>query len=423
MRVCLVYDCLFPHTVGGAERWYRNLAERLAADGHEVTYLTLRQWPRGADPGVPGVRVVAVGPRLRPLHGARGGAGSGRRSCSGSGCSRTSCATRATTTSSTPPRSPTSACWRRARCGGAGATARGRLVRAVDARVLARLPRARSAAGSAGGCSERARGSRSTRSASRACTRSASRARACVGEVTVLRGQYVGRCSPCSRALCHGAASSSSPAATSRRSACRRSCRPSRCARETAPELRAEIYGDGPERERVLALVREHGLEGVVAVPGLRRARPRRRARCGARLCLVLPSRREGYGLVVVEACAVGHPERGRRRSRQRRDRADRGGRQRVRRRLRVGGRTSPRRSCACATPGQRLRASTAAWYAENARRLSLEDSARARRGRVRRPSCDVISAIVVTQNGGPLLDAACATLGAALVTRLGRRS
>ena len=30
MRVCIVYDCLFPYTVGGAERWYRNLAERLA---------------------------------------------------------------------------------------------------------------------------------------------------------------------------------------------------------------------------------------------------------------------------------------------------------------------------------------------------------------------------------------------------------
>ena len=50
MRVCLVYDCLYPYTVGGAERWYRNLAERLAADGHEVTYLTLRQWPRGDEP-------------------------------------------------------------------------------------------------------------------------------------------------------------------------------------------------------------------------------------------------------------------------------------------------------------------------------------------------------------------------------------
>jgi glycosyltransferase involved in cell wall biosynthesis len=64
MRICLVYDCLFPHTVGGAERWYRNLGERLAAAGHDVTYLTLRQWDRGVDPGVPGVRVVVAGPRM-----------------------------------------------------------------------------------------------------------------------------------------------------------------------------------------------------------------------------------------------------------------------------------------------------------------------------------------------------------------------
>src|SRR3954454_19164014 len=64
MRICLVYDCLFPWTVGGAERWYRNLAERLAADGHDVTYLTLRQWDRGTDPGVPAVRVVEAGPRM-----------------------------------------------------------------------------------------------------------------------------------------------------------------------------------------------------------------------------------------------------------------------------------------------------------------------------------------------------------------------
>ena len=64
MRVCVVYDCLFPYTVGGAERWYRALAERLAADGHEVTYLTLRQWNRGEDPALPGVRVRVVGPRM-----------------------------------------------------------------------------------------------------------------------------------------------------------------------------------------------------------------------------------------------------------------------------------------------------------------------------------------------------------------------
>jgi glycosyltransferase involved in cell wall biosynthesis len=65
MRVCLVYDCLYPYTVGGAERWYRNLAERLVADGHEVTYLTLRQWERGERLELdPRIRVLTVGPRM-----------------------------------------------------------------------------------------------------------------------------------------------------------------------------------------------------------------------------------------------------------------------------------------------------------------------------------------------------------------------
>src|SRR6476619_5908042 len=65
MRICVIYDCLFPHTVGGAERWYRNLAVRLADAGHDVTDVTLRQWDRGARADmVPRVRVVAVGPRL-----------------------------------------------------------------------------------------------------------------------------------------------------------------------------------------------------------------------------------------------------------------------------------------------------------------------------------------------------------------------
>jgi len=65
MRICVIYDCLFPHTVGGAERWYRNLAERLAREGHEVTYLTLRQWERGEHAQIDErVRVVTAGPRM-----------------------------------------------------------------------------------------------------------------------------------------------------------------------------------------------------------------------------------------------------------------------------------------------------------------------------------------------------------------------
>ncbi len=59
VRVALVYDCLFPLTVGGAERWYRLLAEALAASGAQVTYLTRRQWD-GEMPPIPGVEVVAV---------------------------------------------------------------------------------------------------------------------------------------------------------------------------------------------------------------------------------------------------------------------------------------------------------------------------------------------------------------------------
>src|SRR6187401_3159862 len=64
MRVCLVYDCLYPYTVGGAERWYRNLGERLAAEGHEVTFLTRRQWAPGEKADFAGVRVLAVSPRM-----------------------------------------------------------------------------------------------------------------------------------------------------------------------------------------------------------------------------------------------------------------------------------------------------------------------------------------------------------------------
>ncbi|HTA96351.1 MAG TPA: glycosyltransferase [Solirubrobacteraceae bacterium] len=72
MRICLIYDCLFPYTVGGAERWYRNLAERLVTEGHEVTYLTLRQWPRDEPLDVdPRIRVVVAGPRMALYAGPR----------------------------------------------------------------------------------------------------------------------------------------------------------------------------------------------------------------------------------------------------------------------------------------------------------------------------------------------------------------
>jgi glycosyltransferase involved in cell wall biosynthesis len=77
--------------------------------------------------------------------------------------------------------------------------------------------------------------------------------------------------------------------------------------RERAPELRLEIYGDGPERGRVLSLIASLGLEGVASAPGFVDAEELSDALSGA-LCMVLPSRREGYGIVVVEAAARGVP-------------------------------------------------------------------------------------------------------------------
>ena len=71
MRVCLIYDCLYPYTVGGPERWYRSLAAELLGAGHEVTYLTRRQWSPVEAPHLPGVRVVAVS-RDEPLYGQDG---------------------------------------------------------------------------------------------------------------------------------------------------------------------------------------------------------------------------------------------------------------------------------------------------------------------------------------------------------------
>ena len=78
-------------------------------------------------------------------------------------------------------------------------------------------------------------------------------------------------------------------------------------ARRQIPGLRGEIFGDGPERPKVLRAIAANGLEGDVEAPGFVDAAVLERALATA-LCLVLPSRREGYGLVVIEAAARGVP-------------------------------------------------------------------------------------------------------------------
>jgi glycosyltransferase involved in cell wall biosynthesis len=370
MRVCLVYDCLFPHTVGGAERWYRNLAERLAADGHDVTYLTLRQWPRTADPGVPGVRVVAVGPRLG-LYTASGRRRIGPPLVFGLGVlahlARRARDYDVVHTASFPYFGLLAAGTLRRR---------GRYRLVVDWHELWTREYWRDYLGRAGGwlgwrvqracahlpqhafCFSQLHAERLAREGVR-------------GDVTVLRGQYLGDAQPevepyvepvvvfAGRHIPEKRVPAIIPALAR--------------ARETAPELRAEIYGDGPERERVRTLVREHGLEAVVEVPGFV-VHGRVDAALRRALCLVLPSRREGYGLVIVEACAAGTPcvvvaD------------PDNAATELIVEGVNgfVAASASPEDLAAAILRvldvGPGLRESTAAWYAENARSLSLEDS------------------------------------------------
>jgi glycosyltransferase involved in cell wall biosynthesis len=305
MRVCVVYDCLFPYTVGGGERWYRNLAERLAAEGHEVTYLTLRQWKRGEQVVLDErVRVLTAGPRmdlyttsgrrriLPPLvfglgvllHLLRNG---GRydvvHSSSFPYFSLLAAAL------ARPLRrfdlvvdwfEVWSVSYWRDYLGGAG----GR-VGALVQRLCARVPQKAFCFSELHARRLREEGLR--------------------GSVTVLRGLYsetievaaprdadplvvfAGRLIP-EKQVTLGVAAMA-------------------LAAPRIEGLQGEFFGDGPERTALEAAIIEHGLAGVVAAPGFADARTldaeMRRA-----LCVLLPSRREGYGMVVVEAAARGTP-------------------------------------------------------------------------------------------------------------------
>lgn len=79
-----------------------------------------------------------------------------------------------------------------------------------------------------------------------------------------------------------------------------------RAARERS-DLRLEIYGDGPERGRVETLVHELGLTPNVVVAG-HRPEEEVAAAFARAACVATASEREGYGLVVVEAAARGTP-------------------------------------------------------------------------------------------------------------------
>ena len=78
-------------------------------------------------------------------------------------------------------------------------------------------------------------------------------------------------------------------------------------ARRSNGAIKATIVGDGPEREDIAETIAERGLENVVRLPGFLLDDELNQALRSA-ACLLLPSLREGYGLIVIEAAAYGTP-------------------------------------------------------------------------------------------------------------------
>ena len=305
MHVCLIYDCLYPHTVGGAERWYRGLADELVAAGHEVTYLTRTQWDE--EPATPGLRVISVAPR-GPLYGAAGNRRIGPPLRFGFGVLRHLLRNRrrydAVHTCAFPYFSLLAA---RAALLGTGTRIGvdwfevwskdywraylgpvlgwvGILVqrlcvrltpiayvfselhaRRLDEEGIRHRPH-RLAGLYAGASSNGAGGARAERE-----------------PVVVYAGRHIAE-----------KRVELIPAAIA-------------AAREQLPGLRATIFGDGPTRPNVLAEIERLGLEDVVEAPGFV-STEEVAAGIGAAAALVLPSLREGYGLVVIEANAAGTP-------------------------------------------------------------------------------------------------------------------
>ena len=306
MRVCIVYDCLFPYTIGGAERWYRNLAEGLATSGHEVTILTLRQWERGEDPRVPEVRVVAAGPRMALYTRA------GRRRVAppiafGVGVLghllRHGRFYDVVHTASFPYFSLLAAAIARRR-------ARFRIL--VDWHEVWTRDYWREYLGGVGGWIGWSVQQLCLRVPQHAFCFSRLHERrlhelGLRGELTRLEGQYAGPASAepvepesarpvavyAGRHIPEKRVLAIAPALAK--------------ARNQVPDLRAEIYGDGPQRGALTKAIARLGLDGSVTAPGFVPAEVLEKALSTA-LCLVLPSAREGYGLVVIEAAARGVP-------------------------------------------------------------------------------------------------------------------
>jgi glycosyltransferase involved in cell wall biosynthesis len=78
-------------------------------------------------------------------------------------------------------------------------------------------------------------------------------------------------------------------------------------ARKSNDAIHGTIIGDGPERAGIAKTIADRGLGDVVKLPGFVSDDELNEALQGA-ACLLLPSLREGYGLIVIEAAAYGTP-------------------------------------------------------------------------------------------------------------------
>jgi glycosyltransferase involved in cell wall biosynthesis len=67
------------------------------------------------------------------------------------------------------------------------------------------------------------------------------------------------------------------------------------------------IFGDGPELEAVHAAVARHGAQDYIDTPGFVDEDTVQDTLARA-TCLLMPSTREGYGMIVIEAAAKGVP-------------------------------------------------------------------------------------------------------------------
>lgn len=78
--------------------------------------------------------------------------------------------------------------------------------------------------------------------------------------------------------------------------------------KESIPEIRCKIIGDGPERENIEEIIKELGVSDNIEILDSIKDDNEKYALLKASKMLVLPSIREGFGLVVIEANATGLP-------------------------------------------------------------------------------------------------------------------